>query len=283
MRPRIFFDYLAFGALAAVLGVGMFFGEQLVTEHHATEVHADVRKDVDELRRRIEENLTGDLELVRGLLSVIAVNPSIDQATLETALRPVFARHTHLRNVGVAPDLVIRLMYPMAGNEQAVGLDYRTTPGRFAIADKARTTREIVMAGPLELVQGGKGLIACIPVFHPGRDGREQFWGLVDAVIDADGLFDASGLKNKDMAIEVALRGTDGRGAEGAIFMGRPEVFESHPVLTEIKLPNGSWQMAAIPKGGWEARTYNVWPLRAGLGLVGVILLVALRAFRRTL
>jgi sensor domain CHASE-containing protein len=281
MKRRTLFDGLAFGALAAVLGLGMFFGEQLVTKHYASEVRVGVRRDLGELRHRVEENLNGDLQLVKGLLSVIAVNPRIDQPTLETALRPIFAGRTNLRNVAVAPDMVIRLMYPLQGNERALGLEYRTTP-QFEMADKARTTRQIVLAGPLELVQGGKGLVARLPVFHPGQNGApEHFWGLVSAVIDIDKLFVSSGLRNDDLAVEVALRGIDGRGAEGGVFMGRPEVFESDPVLADIKLPYGSWQMAAIPKGGWAAHRYNVWPLRAGFALVAILLLGALRAFRR--
>jgi sensor domain CHASE-containing protein len=81
-------------------------------------------------------------------------------------------------------------MYPIEGNEAAVGLDYRTAPTQFEAADRARRTRELVLAGPLELKQGGIGLITRIPVFLQREEtGEEYFWGLISAVIDVNRFF----------------------------------------------------------------------------------------------
>ena len=37
--------------------------------------------------------------------------------------------HSQLRNIGVAPDLIIQYMYHLEGNKSAIGLDYRKIPG----------------------------------------------------------------------------------------------------------------------------------------------------------
>ena len=49
-----------------------------------------------------------------------------------------------------------------------------------------------------------------------------------------------------------ALRGTDGTGENGPIFWGTSEVFENDPVIVDILLPTGNWQLAGIPKSGWQ-------------------------------
>ena len=50
----------------------------------------------------------------------------------------VLSEDTLLRNIAGAPDLVVSLMYPMAGNEKAIGLDYRTDPKQREAALRAR-------------------------------------------------------------------------------------------------------------------------------------------------
>ena len=52
--------------------------------------------------------------------------------------------------------MVVRLVYPLAGNEKAVGLDYAKSPAQRAAAELARDTNSLVIAGPLNLVQGGQ-------------------------------------------------------------------------------------------------------------------------------
>ena len=54
-----------------------------------------------------------------------------------------------------------------------------------------------------------------------------------------------------DEVVEVALRGRDGLSAAGEVFLGGGRSSSSNPVLTEITLPNGTWQLGAVPRGGW--------------------------------
>lgn len=197
-----------------LLGLGVVV-ERLNDERHALAVRAEVQGRLTELRDRINGQLLSDLQLVRGLISVINLEPGLTQARFEQAVLPLLAGNTHLRNVGAAPDMVIRMMVPIQGNERAIGLDYRRTPAQFEAAERARVTRQVVLAGPLPLVQGGNGLVARLPVFLREPDG-ERFWGLVSAVIDSDRLFQSVGARSPGLSFELAIRGTDGLGAAGA-------------------------------------------------------------------
>ena len=271
------------GALLALvlLGLGVVV-EQLNDERHALAVRAQVQDRLVTLRDRLGGELQADLQLVRGLVSVINLEPGIDQARFEQAVRPLLAQRTHLRNVGGAPDMVIRLMVPLQGNEQALGLDYRRTPGQAEAAERARTTRQVVLAGPLPLTQGGVGLIARLPVFIGEGEG-ERFWGLVSAVIDSERLFRSVGLLDEAMPIELAIRGADARGAAGPVFLGRAELFDRQPVLTEVVLPQGAWQLAATPRGGWPRHADNLWTLRIGYAVLALLMLGVFGVLARAL
>ncbi|BCB26524.1 hypothetical protein SKTS_14100 [Sulfurimicrobium lacus] len=272
MNQKFTTVYLATALLACGLVLAAFIGERINDERHTVAVRADVQNHLAETRARLEGNLNGNISLVKGLVSVIHLQPNLTQAEFEQAAQPLFQGQTGIRNIGAAPDMVISLMYPLKGNEKAIGLDYRKTPSQSAAAQQARDTRQIVLAGPIQLVQGGLGLVARLPVFVQGSDGQERFWGLVSAVIDAQDLFRKSGLMADKLTMEISIRGKDGKGAEGEVFFGRPELFAANPVLADIPLPHGSWQIAAIPRGGWPVQADNVWLLR----LVFLILILLL-------
>ncbi len=258
---------VALGLLLAAL-----FVERQGAATQRVRQEAEVRERLALLQSRLEGNLKGNLMLVRGLVSIVAAHPNLDQATFERYVRPLFDGPTQLRNVALAPDLVIRVIYPMAGNEKALGIDLRKTPDQFAAVERSRLSRNLVLAGPLELVQGGQALIARIPVFISGDRGGERFWGMISAVIDINRLYRDSGLV-ADLPIEVALRGRDGTDVSGEVFYGDPALFEADHLAMAVEFPSGSWQMAARPRGGWSSRLDNAGALRGGFVLVALLIL----------
>ena len=253
-KDRFVFNYVLPVFLVLILLIGAILGERINNESQETALRAEVQHQMSAVRDRLEGNLNSNLQLVRGLISVIALEPGLNQAQLEIAAAPLFQGRTQLRNIGAAPDMVIRLMYPIAGNEKAIGLDFRKTPTQVESAEKARSTRQIILAGPLRLAQGGIGLVARMPVYLPEARGESRFWGLVSAVIDIDRLYNDSGLIDARMPIEIAIRGRDASGPQGEGFFGKPEIFSNKPILREITLPYGSW-----PKMSGYSVCFSLW------------------------
>ena len=186
----------------------------------------------------------------------------------------LFREETQLRNIAGAPGLVISLMYPMAGNEKALGLDYRTDEKQREAALRARDSRQLVLAGPVDLRQGGQGFIGRFPVFVDRDRPSEKFWGIVAAVIDVQELYRDSGLLDDRLSIEIALTGKDALGGSGARFYGDARIIGDNPVTADVALPSGSWQIAAIPKGGWHVTPANAWLLRSIMLIAGALVVV---------
>ena len=279
MSRRILF--FVTGLLACGLALAAYFAEQINQAQHETAIRASVHNELGRVRDLLEGHLNADIQLVRGLTSLVALTPGIDQERLNVAAKPLFDGRSQLRSLALAPGMVIRMVYPLAGNEKALGLQYSSIPEQFLSVERARQSRQISLAGPFKLVQGGEGLAARLPVYLTDRGGREYFWGIVSAVIDAEKLFAASGLRDEKLSVEIAIRGKDGDGAKGAVFFGRPDVFTMNPVLTDIYLPMGSWQLAAIPRGGWQIMPDNLWLLRGGLLVISALILGAFLALIR--
>ncbi|AUQ58114.1 two-component regulatory system, sensory/regulatory protein [Phaeobacter inhibens] len=258
-------------ALVVIIAAGISAESQNDTIYEQ-KLRADVQYEAGLIRARIEGNLAADIQLVRGLQAVLSTEPDMTQRRFSQLAAHLLEAEDSLRNIAAVPDLVIKLMHPMEGNEAAIGLDYRKNDAQRAAALLARDSGELVLAGPVDLLQGGRGMIARFPIFI-GPQGSKSFWGILSSVIDIDAVYSKGGLTDPDLMIDVALIGKDGKGASGAQFYGNPDILEDSPVLMDIVLPVGTWQLAARPKEGWPTRADNKWQLRFTILLAGAFIL----------
>ncbi|MEK7244711.1 MAG: CHASE domain-containing protein [Pseudomonadota bacterium] len=264
--------------LLTALGVLLtgVYADHLNEKRFAADQHLDVTDKLAAIRSSLEGHINSNINLVKGLVAAISTEPNLSQERYAALAEPLLSGTWQLRNIAAAPGLVIRYMYPLEGNERAVGLDLGAHPAQREAALRARDTGELILAGPVALAQGGEGFIGRIPVFVRSGPARERtFWGLISAVIDSRRLYEAAGLLDERLPIEIAIRGKDALGEKGALFYGRSEVFSSDPVVATVSLPDGSWQMAAMPKGGWPRRADNAWTLRLGFFFGGMLVVLS--------
>ncbi len=235
---------------------------------------ADVLAHVGVIRAKLEGNINGNIQLVRGLVATLSTEPDMSQQRFADLAANLLVGDSQIRNIAGAPNFVVRLMYPLEGNERALGLDYRNNDLQREAAFRARNTGQLVLAGPIELVQGGQGFLGRFPVFTRGPDGARAFWGLVSAVVDVEKLYQDSGLLDPDLPIEIAITGRDATGGKGAQFYGRPEIVADRPVIADVVLPFGSWRIAAIPKDGWNTTPPNSWILHIVILVAGALIMI---------
>ncbi|GAA3578104.1 ATP-binding protein [Marinobacter xestospongiae] len=255
--------------LIGVLVLDHFYNASYVSHHRL-----DVARQVSLLRARLEGVINENIQTVRGLQAVVATEPDLDQQRFAEVASIVMTQRMELRNVGGAPDMVIRLMYPLESNEAAIGLDYRTNVAQWPDIRHAAESGRLVLAGPIELVQGGYGFIGRIPVFTTGPGpASDRFWGVISAVIDRDRLYQAVGF-HKFNDLDFSIRRLTPSGEEGAIFYGDETVFEQRPIQQRVSVPGGQWQLAAIPTGGWPAQADNVAAFRTLLVVAAAVILL---------
>ena len=221
-----------------------------------------ILSEVSSYRVQLESILVSNIQLVRGLAVAVAAEPNLDQQRFAQIAAPLFNTSSELRNIGGAPDMVLRMTYPLKGNEKAIGLNFLENKFQRADAIKARDNNEIVMAGPLNLVQGGEALIARVPVYL-APDNR--FWGLLSVVLDINKIYVNSGLKQLENHFEVAIQGRNGLGKKGDFFYGSTTILDSNPLPFTLTFQGGDWVIYVSPKSGWAPPVSAVWPLRLAI------------------
>jgi len=267
-------DALASALLCAVLFVATYFVIETEGARRAQEMRNHVTEHVAALHAKIEAELNANVFLANGLAAYVSTASTLDPQRLETALKSLFRLGQHIRNIGVAPGNRIAHVYPLEGNEAVIGLYYPDIPAQWRVVRQAIESKATALAGPVTLVQGGNGLISRTPVFLE----NEEYWGILSLVLDSDQMFADAGLAPVVDGVRYAMRGRNGLGADGEVFFGDPDVFESDAVVANVPIPGGLWLLAAAPVNGWNTiDSVLLGLLAAGFGLsVGVSLLLFL-------
>ncbi|MBD9373044.1 EAL domain-containing protein [Rhizobium sp. ARZ01] len=260
---------LTFGITAGVV-VALALADQQNRQLQEEYSRSSVTRQLSLLRARLEGNIQGDIKLVQGLVAALSTEPDMDQDRFADLARRTLSGESRIRNIAVAPDLVVSRIYPVKGNEKSLGLDYRRNQAQNVAALRARDTERMVLTGPVKLVQGGRGLIARYPIFRDNTDKKQRFWGIVSAVVDLEKLIHSAGLRAADLPIDVALATISPTGKLAEPFMGQAETLVNDPVRMTINLGSGErWVLAAVPKAGCEK---SLWPFRIRLFGLGIVI-----------
>lgn len=225
------------------------------------------------LRYRLEAETLSTFHLITGLRSYIARYPNLTQEDFNRLAESIYKAHKGLVNIAAAPDMVIRYVYPLEGNEAAVGLDYTTHPRQRVAALAVKESGEPVIAGPVNLVQGGTALIGRFPVYV-NEEGEKRFWGIVSTPLDTRQLYEQTGLMDPNLSVIVGLRGKDGKGAIGEQFFGPDDLFQRDVLTMPVLIFSGQWELGVLPKAGWIEEAPNGLAIRLLTGTVYGLLVV---------
>ena len=153
--------------------------------------------------------------------------------------------------LGLSPDGIIQRVAPRQGNEKSIGFNQLQDPVQGREARAARDTGQLTLAGPLQLVQGGLGVVGRMPIFLKDDQGNSTFWGLTYAVIRFPQALESARLSQlTDSGLNYILwRNHPDTGARQIIAASIQRLDD--PVEHNLSLPNGTWTLSAAPRDGW--------------------------------
>lgn len=93
-----------------------------------------------------------------------------------------------VRSIQLAPNGVVTQIYPKKGNEGGY-VDLFADPLRRKEAEYAKKTGKMTVSGPVNLYQGGTGLIARKPIYLENSSGEKEFWGFSIVILNTEEIF----------------------------------------------------------------------------------------------
>ncbi len=169
-----------------------------------------------------------------------------------------------VQSLQLAPDGVVRQIYPLAGNELALGHNLLADPQRNKESLLAKESGVLTLAGPFQLVQGGVGAAGRLPVYLPGKNAaRPAFWGFTIALVRFPEVLGEGGLSHlqaRGYQYRLWKNNPNSKQVQIIAASSAPEAPWTNPVEFPLATPNGTWYFAIAPLHGWrntEANTFN--------------------------
>lgn len=100
------------------------------TERFRSDVRQQWQARIDDLGLQLQSRILQSIQTVWGLAANVSVNPDIGETRFRELASVIFRLAPELRNIGLAPNFIIRHIYPLEGNRAAIGLDLTSQKDR---------------------------------------------------------------------------------------------------------------------------------------------------------
>ncbi len=198
--------------------------------------------------RKIETQISRYLENADFLKNILASGYTISDEQFVELSGFMKQNKKVIEAYELAPDGIISQIYPMEGNEEAMGMDMLTLSERRTEAVLAEESKEYTIAGPYELKQGGMGALIFDPVYLKED---EQFWGFVILVLNWNQFVEELQIdKLEEAGYHFNVWKYDKDGSKVSI----AECGDGNPkdgLTVSCSVPNDTWYFEIAPEGGW--------------------------------
>ncbi len=224
---------------------------------------------------RIESRLDKYLERADFIKNILEKRYKVDDEKFNQIAALLHEDKDVIEAIELAKDGIVGNIYPLKGNEPAMGLNMLTNPKRKKEAKIAKKTGQYTIAGPYELKQGGIGALLFDPVYI-SENGEKKFWGFVILVIDWEKFIDEINLSNlEDVGYDYQIwKKNLSEGTEVTIAEGKSKNIKS-PLEVVCAVPNDIWYFEIAPKDGWITKMQ----LFMGTLVALVVLIIVCSAF----
>lgn len=184
-----------------------WFTWELLSESREKELRSTLQYESGVLSTIIENDINKRVSDIQRIVSRWKVTGGTPQREFEADVSNYLDDRPGFQAIEwVDDDFIVRWVVPLAGNEKAVNLDLGFEKRRRKSLNDAKDLKTISITKPINLVQGGKGILIYFPIYRGGEfDGfilavfKTQEWlaSLVDSSFNASD-FDVSVLMTGD-------------------------------------------------------------------------------------
>ena len=172
----------------------------------------------------------------------------------------------------LAKDGIVSHIYPMKGNEEAMGLNMLEHPDRKKEANLAKTSGQYTIAGPFPLVQGGNGALLFDPVYVKDEAGEDTFWGFSILVLNWDHFMEEVETYKLEDASYQYLIWKNGTELGEKLTIAQSEKFSFKDTLeVACDVPNDTWYFEIEPKAGWVPQSQIAFGILIAALVSGVL------------
>ena len=172
-----------------------------------------------------------------------------------------------VQSVQLAPNGVVTDIYPEEGNETGK-IDLLKDSYRGEISNYAKDHNITITQGPIELKQGGSGLVVRNPIYLKDENGQEYFWGFTIAILRVPEVFEDSTNALSKFKYNYRLS------REASVLDKKYVEVDANcdkmirPVTYDLTVGKEKWKLEIMPRAGWSNSKTLYLIFFGGLSLV---------------
>ena len=172
-----------------------------------------------------------------------------------------------IQSVQLAPNGVVTEIYPEEGNETGK-IDLLKDSNRGEISNYAKDHNITITQGPIELKQGGSGLVVRNPIYLKDENGQEYFWGFTIVILRVPEIFEDSTNALSKFKYNYRLS------REASVLDKKYVEVDANcdkmirPVTYDLTVGKEKWKLEIMPRAGWSNSTTLYLIFFGGLSLV---------------
>lgn len=172
-----------------------------------------------------------------------------------------------VQSVQLAPNGVVTEIYPEEGNETGK-IDLLKDSKRGEISNYAKDHNITITQGPIELKQGGSGLVVRNPIYLKDENGQEYFWGFTIAILRVPEVFEDSTNALSKFKYNYRLS------REASVLDKKYVEVDANcdkmirPVTYDLTVGKEKWKLEIMPRAGWSNSKTLYLIFFGGLSLV---------------
>jgi PAS domain S-box-containing protein len=254
MKSRLF--ALAVFASVTILTQYLAYQRYRIASDAARE---KVVNEINAVKERIKTSLSYSLSATKTLAFLVKAYGV--PADFDSIAKGILESNKYIDALELTKGGVITHVYPLKGNEGAVGYDVLSDSLRSREAYKAMGRNELFFAGPFELKQGGMAVVGRLPIFIDGK-----FFGFSVVLIRLPTLLKAAGITDGQHGdFHYQLSKINPYTQQEEFFLPQVPAHDKGNSVS-IEVPDGAWKLYVMPKANNNI-LYNVSTLSV-LGLV---------------
>ncbi len=255
------FDTYKFRALIAILsGIVCFsiftFSAYRTYSFEISNQKHDNAIEIQMVGQTMENLLNLQIYKSKGLLAFYSVHPDIsyDDFTLYASLL-YGSGQKNLRSVSLLRDTTVFFVSPLKGNEAVLGKDLAQVAGQKDDILKVKQNLEMIITPPIELIQGGKGMIIRIPVMSSSQT-SPTYIGQMSVVIDSDQFLTDTGLERLFKRYHIQITQKSDNQTLQMVYANTEKLASDFETYT-MTIGNIDWCLSYAPIGGWKTATHQ--------------------------
>ena len=272
IKERLFYSLFLLGCMITFIFIGIFYEASTNSNKKKAYQYVDLysQKVKDKLQLYIDQT-----NLIESYL--IASNYELSEKKFLEIAKLLVDDDKILQGVQYLPNGIVSYVYPYEENKYSIGDDVLNVIDRKKDALHAKENNEIVISAPVELRQGGKGIIIRNPVYND----QQEFVGFVAVTLKLHEFLEATNLDMfKQQDYEYSLSADD-YGYKKIISQYAHNDNLENAIDGKIEIGDNIWHLSVNPKNGFVCYGLVLLYLILGINLSYFISLAVANIFQR--